>query len=473
MDSRFGSVNTKHTICFVCDFFYPNFGGVENHIYYLSRGLQKRGHKVLVITHSYDGYEGLCYISSDRVITQANKLLSEQTGVADSRCHKSEGAISDLPVYYVPKTVVYQQASLPSLYFIYGTVRRILIQEGVQIVHGHQSTSTMAHECMFIARTLGLKTVFTEHSLFGYTDLFSIDHFINKLLKMTLSDVDHVICVSNSCRKNLISRVGKEACPVFNGGQFLSTIPNAIDCNKFIPDVTKKIPASSNINIMIMSRFVYRKGIDMVVQLIPKICSKHENAHFIIAGDGPKRSLIEDMIMKQQLTERVELHGPIPHEEVRNFLIRGHIFLNCSLTESFCMSLVEAAACGLHVVSTNVGGVPEVLPSSMTQLVEPDVGELQDALTGALRMVASTRESAEQQQSHAIKMIERHKEILALYSWDYVTDKTIQVYDQVTLLPNQLLMQRLRKYFTAGFLVGPLACLLAVTLDLFDKHFYS
>ena len=43
-------------------------------------------------------------------------------------------------------------------------------------------------------------------------------------------------------------------------------------------------------------------------------------------------------------------------------LVRGHIFLNTSLTEAFCIAIVEAAACGLMVVSTNVGGVPEVLP---------------------------------------------------------------------------------------------------------------
>lgn len=44
-------------------------------------------------------------------------------------------------------------------------------------------------------------------------------------------------------------------------------------------------------------------------------------------------------------------------------LLRGRIFLNTSLTEAFCMALVEAAAAGLLVVSTRVGGVPEVLPS--------------------------------------------------------------------------------------------------------------
>ncbi len=45
--------------------------------------------------------------------------------------------------------------------------------------------------------------------------------------------------------------------------------------------------------------------------------------------------------------------------------MKGHIFLNTSLTEAFCIAIVEAASCGLFVVSTNVGGVPEVLPDDL------------------------------------------------------------------------------------------------------------
>jgi len=43
-------------------------------------------------------------------------------------------------------------------------------------------------------------------------------------------------------------------------------------------------------------------------------------------------------------------------------LVRGHIFLNCSLTEAFCIAILEAASAGLFVVSTNVGGVPVCHP---------------------------------------------------------------------------------------------------------------
>lgn len=48
--------------------------------------------------------------------------------------------------------------------------RNILIREKVQIVHGHQSSSPLAHECILYARTMGYKACFTDHSLFGFAD---------------------------------------------------------------------------------------------------------------------------------------------------------------------------------------------------------------------------------------------------------------------------------------------------------------
>lgn len=91
------------------------------------------------------------------------------------------------------------------------------------------------------------------------------------------------------------------------------------------------------------------------------------------AGDGPKRIPLEELREKSGLHERVELLGAIPHSAVRDVLCRGQIFLNTSLTEAFCMAIVEAASCGLLVVSTDVGGVPEVLPSDLIYLAEPTV----------------------------------------------------------------------------------------------------
>ena len=58
-----------------------------------------------------------------------------------------------------------------------------------------------------------------------------------------------------------------------------------------------------------LSRLVYRKGIDLIVKIIPSICAKYPLAHFIIGGDGPKKLLLEEMRESNLLHDRVELLG--------------------------------------------------------------------------------------------------------------------------------------------------------------------
>ncbi len=77
------------------------------------------------------------------------------------------------------------------------------------------------------------KVCYTEHSLFGLNDAASIH--VNKILKFTLSDVDHCIAVSRTCRDNLILRASLEPSKVY-------TIPNAIDPDRFKPDKSNISP---------------------------------------------------------------------------------------------------------------------------------------------------------------------------------------------------------------------------------------
>ena len=84
----------------------------------------------------------------------------------------------------------------------------------------------MCHEAILHARTMGIRCVFTDHSLFGFEDTSSI--LTNKLLKFTLSDIDHVICVSNTSKENTVLRASLKPSDV-------SVIPNAVVCAEFTP----------------------------------------------------------------------------------------------------------------------------------------------------------------------------------------------------------------------------------------------
>jgi len=417
-------------IALVCDFFYPRLGGVEMHIWSLSQQLIRLGHKVIIITHAYNNSPSA---------TTAKRRKSKRTGV-----RYLPGPIK---VYYCPILPMTDEDAYPSFTATLPLFRWILIREGINLVHAHQATSTMANEAVVYAAELGLPSVYTDHSLFGFDDVASL--ILNRVLKTTLSTVSSVICVSHTCRDNFIMRVNMDP-------SIVHAIPNAVDTSKFIPDPSRRV--KDRIKVIVISRLVYRKGVDLLVGIIPQICSKYHNVDFIIGGDGAKRLALEEMVERERLQDRVDFLGAVPHDKVRDVLVKGHVFLNCSLTESFCIALLEAASCGLFAVSTNVGGVPEVLPPDMAFLSEPNVSSLVQNLSRVIDENITTQ----------VNPFDFHNRVKQMYSWRRVARDTVTIYNHVLYKqPRLTFLERLNRYVTVGSVAGLVACILAVTL-----HFY-
>lgn len=418
-----GNGDRCHRVALVCDFFYPRLGGVENHIYALAQHLIKGGHKVVVITHAYACPDG----------------STRRTGV--------RYLPGPLKVYYCPFLPMTDEDCLPTFTSTLPLLRHIFVRERISIVHSHQATSTLANEALVYASELGLRSVYTDHSLFGFDDVASL--VLNRVLKVTLSTVDAAICVSHTCRDNLIIRAAMDPSVVH-------VVPNAVDTSKFTTDISKR-PTDGRIIIVVVSRLVYRKGVDLLVGIIPRICAAFPCVDFIVGGDGAKRLDLEEMVERERLQDRVTFCGSIPHSQVREVLVRGHIFLNCSLTESFCIALLEAASCGLFVVSTNVGGVPEVLPDDMVHLAEPSVAGLVDGLSRAIKGRVAD----------AVDPNEFHLRVKRMYSWQRVARDTARIYDRVMARQRPTFLERVARYKSVGGLAGYISCLLHCTL-----HFY-
>ncbi|KAF7031265.1 hypothetical protein CFC21_042619 [Triticum aestivum] len=375
----------KHRILMVSDFFFPNFGGVESHIYYLSQCLLKLGHKVVVMTHAYGKRSGVRYVTGG------------------------------LKVYYVPWRPFLMQNTLPTLFMTFPIIRTILIREKISVVHGHQAFSTMCHEALMHARTMGYK--------------------------FTLADIDQAICVSHTSKENTVLRSGISPEKVF-------MVPNAVDSAMFTPSPDRL--SCDEIIIVVISRLVYRKGADLLVEVIPEVCRLFPKVRFIVGGDGPKRVRLEEMREKFSLQDRVEMLGAVPHAQVRSVLISGHIFLNSSLTEAFCIAILEAASCGLLTVSTRVGGVPEVLPDGMIVLAEPDPEDMVRAIRQAIDILPGIDPQI------------MHRRMKKLYSWDDVAKRTEIVYDRAVHSSNTNLLDRLPRYLTCGAWAGKLFCLVMI-----------
>ena len=124
-------------------------------------------------------------------------------------------------------------------------------------------------------------------------------------------------------------------------------------------------------------------------------------------GDGPKRVELEQIRERFLLQDRVELCGAVRQGDVRDHLTRGAIFLNTSLTEAFGTGIIEAACAGLFIVSTRVGGIPEVLPPSMVRLAKPEEDDIVRAMDDAIAYVRAGKHDP----------LAYHQAVKHMYSW--------------------------------------------------------
>jgi len=265
-----------------------------------------------------------------------------------------------------------------------------------------------------------------------------------QVLNFTCSLTNHVICVSHTSKENTVLRANIAPADV-------SVIPNAVDTTMFTPNPAAR--KSNSITIVCITRLVYRKGVDLMVEIIPLICKQFDHVNFVIGGDGPMRVALDQMRENHQLQDRVEMLGQVPHTQVRNVLVRGHIYLNCSLTEAFCIAILEAASCGLLVVSTKVGGVPEVMPHQMIKYAPPDGKELTRVLARAI--VKDVKDVVPQ---------EFHERVRRMYSWQDVAMRTCKVYDKVARDEAKPILHRIHITMTRGPVFGILLSLL-VAID--------
>ncbi|KAH6905311.1 transferase [Coprinopsis sp. MPI-PUGE-AT-0042] len=351
------------------------FKAIGHSPFILSANLIRRGHKVIVITHSHP-----------------------------------KGASGHSTNFFT---------SLPYL-------RTIFLRERIELIHAHASLSSIGHEGILHSHLMGIRTVFTDHSLFGFDDAASI--LTNKLLVGNLRNVDAVICVSHTGRENTVLR-GQLFEPDEKDPTKLAMRRNVY---RFPPCPP---PPSDITTIVVLSRLAYRKGIDLLIATAPRICALFPNVNFVVGGDGPKLIDLLQMREKYRLQDRIELLGAVKHNDVGSVLARGSIFMNTSLTESFGIAILEAACAGLYVVSTRVGGVPEILPEDMISFAEPDEDDVVRAVAEAVQLVQAGKHDP----------YEAHERVKTFYDWADVATRTEKVYDAVMASPQMDLMARMQR----------------------------
>ncbi|KAG6815803.1 hypothetical protein H0H87_011201 [Tephrocybe sp. NHM501043] len=289
---------------------------------------------------------------------------------------------------------------------------------------------------------MGIRTVFTDHSLFGFEDAASI--LTNKLLVGTLKNVDAVICVSHTGRENTVLRGELFEKDSRDSNKLVVrenvyVIPNALVADEFKPGP----PGPTDIiTIVVLSRLAYRKGIDLLVATAPRICAAFPNVRFVVGGDGPKLIDLLQMREKHLLQDRIELLGPVRHSDVQS---------------SFGIAILEAACAGLYVVSTRVGGVPEILPEDMISFAEPEEDDVFRAISEAINIISAGKHDPQR----------AHERVKTFYNWEDVTARTEKVYDAVMKSPQMEIWERMRRTMQLGPFAGPIYTIILIVDCLF------
>jgi glycosyltransferase involved in cell wall biosynthesis len=162
-------------------------------------------------------------------------------------------------------------------------------------------------------------------------------------------------------------------------------------------------------------------GVDRVLRAFALIQESFPEARLTVAGDGSQRRPLEQLARELNL-HNVKFTGQIEHEKVPALYDAADIYLNGSEIDNQPLSLLEAFACGLPVVTTNAGGIPDIVTHERTGLLVQR-GDYKAMADGALRLL----KDAELTRAITAQALEEcHK-----YGWDAVRGKWLGLYHEL------------------------------------------
>ncbi|WP_205422769.1 glycosyltransferase [Seongchinamella sediminis] len=214
------------------------------------------------------------------------------------------------------------------------------------------------------------------------------DKALRPLLIKALTGADRVITVSDSLRR-LALELG-----VAPGRA--QVVANGVDADKFYPADRAAMRAKFNLPagarvLITVGGLVERKGFHRVIELMPALLRQFPDLHYLIVGgasaEGDWGPRLREQVDTLGLAERVHFLGTIPPEALREPLSAADVFVLSTRNEGWANVLLEAMACGLPVVTTDVGGNAEVVAQPELGMVVPfdDAPALQQALAQALQ----------------------------------------------------------------------------------------
>lgn len=292
-----------------------------------------------------------------------------------------------------------------------GFLRRELAAFGPDVVHTHASKAGALGRRAAAAAVPGARTVHTFHGhvLEGYFP-GPVSTVLQRIERGLARRTDQLLAVSEATRADLV-RLG------IADGERIHVRPPGIDLARLLalPEVRpssplrreRSIPPGAPV-VALIGRLAPVKRPALAVEVFALAAAEHRDAHLVVAGDGSERRALERALARlpESVASRVHLLGAV--SRILDVHECADVLLATSSSEGMPVAMIEAAAAARPVVTTAVGGVPELVVSGVTGLFGTDRDALAAALSGLLadpaerlRLGRAARARAEQRHTAA------------------------------------------------------------------------
>ncbi|MCB7305204.1 glycosyltransferase [Bariatricus massiliensis] len=223
--------------------------------------------------------------------------------------------------------------------------KRELQNKGFDLIHAHSFISG-GYIAIQLKQKFGCKCVITEHS--SKILLHQLNDYEESILKKCVENSDIFISVSNNLKKAIENITGEK--------KKILVIPNMVNCIfSFKEKMQKDFIFASVGNLIPLKQMNY------LVEAFSEAFKNQKNVLLYIAGDGPERDRLNQLIVKYQMQKQILLLGEISRKEVVRLLQRSKVMVLLSKVETFGIAYIEALATGNVILGSNNGGINDIV----------------------------------------------------------------------------------------------------------------
>ena len=377
------------------------------YVHDINRHLVRRGHQVTVVTPgprslpSHETFDGV------EVVRFPMALPEDLTygRVAQSRVSVL-GKLARLAVM-----TEYLEAQ-------YTTTFAAARARKADVIHAHWAIPT-GPAALLAARRLRLPGVITMHGGDVYVNPeqgydFPTRWYVRPALRWTLRHAQALTAITEDCRQHALRAGAPDAS--------VHIIFNGTDLRRFSPaeDGTGVDPRFGPQMIFACRQLFPRKGIRFLIEAAAKLTGRFPELQLVLAGDGFERPELAQLAERLGIAQRVTFLGWVPNAALPPYYRAAAVSVIPSLEEGFGIPAAEAMGCGVPVVATDAGGLPEVVEHGVTGLVVPR-GDA-DALAGAIGSLLADPELRRRMGQAGRERALRH------FDWDRTAEQLEELY---------------------------------------------